>query len=304
MLILPNNTVILSQLLYFQSLRDELSVTGKYNPTLFPTYPLKVSFLKEQVDSDEPWHCGTIGSHAVSTLGRIVKEGLEGGQTSYYIQDDLLSPGKSNRSFWEAMRMLKYIEQSVELYGRQGRIHTVVLVLFYVLNATLFIAGLFQYYDFVRGNMDLFIDLGILHITISPFMLGLSIFGIIWVFANDTLILHIFRPILMLYVFMILSSLTLLSYSSVLLYVMDYEMIKAPISAYYLPILAGLNICVITTHIVIVAVHGHERCRHYSYPDRGRCFRRYFCCEVVFFSEIYRNIRCYCCNRRDNILEV
>ena len=271
-----------------------------------------MSFLKEQVDNDEPWHSGTIGSHAVSTLGRIVEEGLEGGQTSYYIQDDLLNPGKSNRSFWEAMRMLRNIEQSVKLYGRQGRVHTGVMVLFYVLNVTLIIADLFEYNDSMRGNNVLNANalLGLSNITISPFMVGLGIFGIIWVFVNDTLILHIFRPILILYVFMILSSLILLSFGIFLL--AENRSYTPPTNppiilrrvAYCSPILAGLNICVITTHVVIVAVCGHERCRRYSYPDRGMCFRHYFCCEVVFFSEIYRNIRCYCCNRRDNILEV
>jgi hypothetical protein len=242
-----------------------------------------------------------VGSHAVSILGRLVEEGMAGGQTSYCIKDDLVTPGKSSRAFWEAMRILVYIENSVRLYGRHGCKHATILILYLIMNVILFVV------DFTCHNgMDAIIE--VTHLIITPIMFILSITGLVWAKENAhyASIHHVIKPLVWIYVNILLESLCIMTVTIVnIIYDIisfDVKIGTLAIFLYYISIaFALLNVTFIITHVILMIIYGHEICICYTYPDRGRLYRCYFCCELVFCSAIYREIAFHLYNESHNI---
>ena len=262
-------------------------MTGAYDPQLLTTYPMKVSFLKEQLRNTEPWTRDTVGSHVVSTLGRIVEEGLAGGQTAYCVKDDLVNPGKSSRSFWEAMRILKHIENSVLLYGRHGCKHATLLCFYVFFNSFMLISLAFNH--FWIGDVP-----GLIYFLIAPpYTIIISIIGLVWAreHAHYSSIHYVIKPLVWVYVFMLLDSILIFAlYIATVKY--EYKTMPRIAILSTIALLTLLNTLVIIIHVVFICVHSHEKCTCYRYPNRGCLYRRYFCCDLVFSSAIYREVGC------------
>ena len=255
---------------------------------------MKVSFLKEQLRNTEPWTRDTVGSHVVSTLGRIVEEGLAGGQTAYCVKDDLVNPGKSSRSFWEAMRILKHIENSVLLYGRLGCKHATLLSLYVFFSFVMLISLAFDRIWIGDG-------IGIITVLMPSITITISIIGLVWAREHDhySSIHYVIKPLVWVYVFILLDSLLLFALT-IASGSYEYKTMTRIAILSTIALLALLNTLVIIIHVVFICVHSHEKCKCYRYPNRGCLYRRYFCCDLIFSSAIYREVGCCCCKLRHN----